>query len=568
MLMCSMGVAAEGAAAAGLHWLHAALAVQQPENPYGPRRSDVIFSSRFEREEAPAAARAFGATRVEWSYANRRSYIERFLKQGMQFGGTLNANVKTAGDVGVAVDFDGQAIVAPWMASWGAKWVTSSHPETRAAHLQAAKNYIDAGAHSVQFDDPILQAGTVIWGGDFSAASLSGFAEFLTRGKDVQAALPPASRSLMEHDYREYLRREHQIGSNRHYLAKLETLPTTRAWKAYLEHSVLQFFAELRQLLSEYGGRRTALSMNLSNVFSLDRFHRLLAAHADYLIGETRVDSPGNVRLRIAVARALRLGYAPSFIPTTVAETRRALLVSYAFGATPLVPWDVYMGSDAAGSRARYFASVQDYGDIFFFVRKHPELMDGWDHPPLVAVLVDSYSAQSGELSAIARALDEFNVPFSVLLADQEITPEQARGAKALKALIVPKQAAPDEKTGRRLAQLGIPVIRGVPDRKWLRSTAVLFSWSEGDRPVFALKVRPEQSTPLELAIHVVRGNDLRLDGGSLVIHLDGLASMTVADVRWYSSTHDGLAVRFAQDGHVLSIDIPAGAPFGIAHVK
>lgn len=89
-----------------------------------PQRSDVIFSTRFKRQEAPEVARLFGATRIEWVYSSDPAYIATLRNVAPWFGGAVNSTIPLDGDQGIAKDIEGKAIIAPWMRSWAAKWIT------------------------------------------------------------------------------------------------------------------------------------------------------------------------------------------------------------------------------------------------------------------------------------------------------------------------------------------------------------------------------------------------------------------------------------------------------------
>src|SRR5690606_18493490 len=147
-----------------------------------------------------------------------------------------------------ARDFDGKPIVAPWMKSWGAKWVTTASSHTRKALYEWVDKYVAAGFDSIQFDDPVLEAGTVLWGaGDFSDASLAGF------GRYVQYELAPSEKRALgiidgssPFDLRSYLR-ERGIRSHDDLMKRKESLPIMTVWARYLRSNVLEFHADLRR---------------------------------------------------------------------------------------------------------------------------------------------------------------------------------------------------------------------------------------------------------------------------------------------------------------------------------
>jgi hypothetical protein len=388
---------------------------QHPAAPaFAPRGSDVVFSTRSERPDSLSAIEAFQATRVEWVYSADRNFIRNVQERAETFGGTLNANVKTTNDVGVAVDFDGKPIVAPWMTSWGAKWVTTTHPETRSALFAWGKRYLDAGANVLHVDDPALQAGTVEWGGDFNEGTLSGFRTYLKNSIAVEQRKALGIEDIDTFNYREYLKTRFGIRSKEQYVIRLKTLPSTEIWRRYLQDSVRAYFHEFRGVMNSYAGRPVALSMN-ALLTSMDSPHLFLAGIPDYVIVETHVDSVPRALLRAATAKALGVGFVPSLIPQNVPDTRTAIATYYALGANPLVPWDVFMGADSKGAKPRYFGKVEDYGDLFAFVRRYPHLFDDVVAAKPIGVIVSLGDYRHGEVLSLVESLASRAIPFSLI---------------------------------------------------------------------------------------------------------------------------------------------------------
>ena len=143
-----------------------------------PKKSDVIFSTRSKRDNAAEVAKAFGATRIEWVYSTEPEFVHSLQSVAPWFGGTVNSTIPLPKDEGIAKDLEGRPIVAPWMKSWGAKWITTTDPHTREALKGVVQRYLELGASSIQVDDPLLQYTAANWGGDFSESSLAGFRSF------------------------------------------------------------------------------------------------------------------------------------------------------------------------------------------------------------------------------------------------------------------------------------------------------------------------------------------------------------------------------------------------------
>jgi hypothetical protein len=579
LVVCLASIHAAAQSISNLDSLQTASQALRPRQIDSPGRAEVVFSTRWERPGALAVAKAFGATRVEWVYASSVDYVNKFKSSNIRFGCTLNANIKTKNDAGVARDFDGNPQVAPWMISWGAKWITTSHPTTRNAIFEEAEKSVAIGCDSIQYDDPLLQAATFAWsGGDFSEVSRAAFSRYLaTLSTSERHSIPPALLAS-EFDYREYLVSTFGIRDQSTYALRAPTLSTTALWRRFHEDSVVQFFAQLRGHLDSYGGKRTPLSMNIGGASALTNVGVRLAKYADYFLVETRVADAGRAAFASAIARALGVAHVPSLLPTSVSETRRNLSTYYALGDTPLVPWDVYMGSDVSGSKPRYFATTQNYGDIFTFVRAKAHLFDGWESPPMVGVVLKVGDGYQKHAQAAASALASQNLPFMVLLAGGQQYGVQldAARARALKLLVLPDELALSADDRGELHRLGVTVITGVPDAALLlRHVVPPLRWRGQDVPLMILKIPSGHGALRELAIHVVRGasdkgrtDRLTYGSSGVLISLGGLNATRISHASWHSPAADGQALSWQQEGEEVFIPIPGGSDFGVIHLR
>jgi hypothetical protein len=405
-----------------------------------PKKSDVIFSTRFKRAEAPEVIKAFGATRVEWVYSTDKDYIEKLKSTAGWFGGTLNANVSLPNDDGIARDFDGNPLVAPWMKGWGAKWVTTTHPDTVKALKEEAAKIVGSGADSIQVDDPLLQLHSALWGGDFNKATLQGFNRYLSTYPDKKALTALGLAELGDSDYRDLLRSQHGVRNTKDYVARYRSFPTTEIWIRYLRTSVRQHFEDFRAHLNMLRGRSFPISMNLGGLDKPNEtgWHFFLAEFADYIIGETPITSLPDLVSRAATARALGLGYVPSLMPRTAAENRVAIATLYALGSLPLVPWDMYEGNDEKGQPKRFFGAPDDYGPLYGFVRAHPELFNGTETAAVVGIPIPVSRFRNEETTRTVRTLVEKQIPFAFLLVggtERQFKLEIAR-ARHVKMLI------------------------------------------------------------------------------------------------------------------------------------
>lgn len=582
LLIPQPAVADESQPALGAGWYLAdGVATHPPLRALGPKHSDVVFSTRFKRDNAVETAKSFGATRVEWVYASEqdREFLLQLKSSAGWVGGTLNSNVKTPNDEGVAQDFDGNQLIAPWMKTWGAKWVTTTNPLTRKALFDWASSYVSAGADSIQFDGQALQLHSAYWGGDFSPTSLSGFREFLQHYPDKKKLASLGIQDLDGFDYKEYLRKVHGIRNNTDYLRNHRSLPTTPLWAQYLTESVSEFFRELRQHLDITAGHHFPLSMNLTLIDRPSEANQdfLLAEFVDYVIAETPINDEADLHARVATFRALGIGYIPSTAPSSVAEGRKAISTLYALGAVPLIPWDVYVGTGPDGKPTRYFGKVEEYGDLYHFVRQNPQLFDGWEAAPVVGIVIPIDKYREADTMRLVRRLVSNRVPFAFVLT----------GGSEIKYTL-------DE---RRLKRFGVPITTTPPsdfsqkDRDILRSiklskldaeetseTAInnlspFFRTSNTDNLKLIPRGHEAQDRMDELVIHVIAEHGQTVVDESPCTRSIGIKSSVLAGKRpqkvtWYGMNAASKEAKWDKVAQGFRIELPSCSAWGIAHIE
>lgn len=380
-----------------------------------PKRSDVIFSSRFKRDDAVEVAEAYGASRVEWGYSADPAFVDSINKRIGWYGGAVNAVMPLPGNVGIALDLDGKGIVPPWMKSWAPLLMSSAHPAAEKSWQDAARKFINLGAKSIQVDDQMSRYHAVHWGADFSPAALQGFKAFLHAYPRQGGLSSLITKDMLESDYKNYLAQRHGINTAKEYLEKYKGLPSTKLWSSYLKESAASNFIGFRKYVDGIGSGRVAFSANLQikKPDDTDPLVRL-APYVDYAIVESKIDDMDKIVAQAALFRALGVGYAPSLLPKSTQENRLAIAEIYALGGQPLVPWDVYIADQP---RDRYFGSVQDYGDLYHYVRKYPEEFDGFEYLPSVGVLVNMKNYRQEETERLVSELTRRNIPWGYVVS-------------------------------------------------------------------------------------------------------------------------------------------------------
>lgn len=379
-----------------------------------PKKSDVIFSTRFKRDNAAEVARAFGATRIEWVYSTDQAFINSLKQVAPWFGGSLNSSIPLPADNGIARDFDGNPIVAPWAKSWGAKWITAADANAEAVLRAMAKDYISLGAHSIQVDEPLLQYQSAKWGGDFSAASLAKFNEYLSKRVDPDRLRGLGIDKLDNFNYKTFLTSKFGISSARQYSERMDDLPTTPLWLDYLMDSVKTHYAEFRRYVDGMAGKHVPLSMNLLIYGPDEKRPQLeLVPYADYAMVETRTEDQDLLAMLSATYRSLGLGWVPSILPRSKSDNRVAIARIYAMGGQPLVPWDVFVSRGSEQKPTRFFGEPDEYADLYRFVRNNAALFDGYEPLAVVGIVVPVHAYRTKETLRLIRRLDKARVQFA-----------------------------------------------------------------------------------------------------------------------------------------------------------
>lgn len=381
-----------------------------------PAASDIVFSTRFRRDDAVAVAREFGATRIEWTYAADADYLRQLHEVAPWIGGAVNANGPLLDDAGYARDFDGRVLGAPWMKGWNGRWITTQAAPARAELERQVQRFVDLGVRSIQVDDPLLQLFPGLFqGGDFNDATVAGFPRYLKETAEP-AAVAAAGLARFEGDYREFLRRHHGVVDAADYERRSRGFPSTRLWLDYLRDSVAQHHAWLRDRLHRDG---VALSMNLVQMTLPDAGDRswFLTLYLDYAVAETPNTDYSALLSKTATLRALGIGFVPSIQPQSLAVNRVALATAYALGAPPLVPWDTYVGNDDRGLARRYFGQPAELADIYRFARANRQALDRHELDAVVGLVVPVDRVRPAALKGLIDRLVARQVPFAFVPA-------------------------------------------------------------------------------------------------------------------------------------------------------
>lgn len=383
-------------------------------------RSDVCLSSRSRHPNSVETIQGFRANQLLWCYTAEQDFIAQCKSAGIKlYQGAINSIPGTKNTQAQAIDLDGNPVIAPWMVCFDKRnpwyWGCHNRPLFMELSVERARKALQAGADMIQFDDWYMTVGASMWGGAcFCEECMAAFRA------DLKQQLSPAQLAELgitnpeAFDYRQHLRERHQITTAAAYKAAKQSLPTTPHFEAFQRRSDRRFFAELRRRINAEAGRVVPLSVNTTLVDPSQRAN-FLTDIMDFVQGET-LRFP-LAELAMGAKTAEGLGKWHVFVPESdeVAQVRAGIAASYALGQFLLVPWDMYMGSDATGIRPRGWGTVAQYGDLYHFVRDNPALLNGYETAATVGLVVNLDFYDRGRAIGLCRRLLDAQVPFAVL---------------------------------------------------------------------------------------------------------------------------------------------------------
>ncbi len=415
--------------------------------------SAIPFSTRWARTNALDVMQSFHATHSLWVYGSDTGFLRRVQGAGLHYQGTLNGlqgqahsttNRANAGDPsGRHENLDGEKNTPHWMVTFGPKTFTGccNHPAFRKLFFDDAKKLVDAGVDSLHVDDWEMNASWVRHAGVcFCDACRSGFRDWLARRHTTSELSALGIEDLAAFDYREHLK-THGVPDAAAYRARYRTLPLTPDFADFQIESMRAFFKDFRKQLDLWSpGNYIPVSVN-GLLTPLRADHVLYGVDViDFLHGE----SPQNAEYQTAleyvfgakIAEAAGITQVISPIPRSTARTRAAIATTYALGQPHLVPWDLYMGSDATGIQPRYFGTREQYGDLYDFIRDQRGLLDTHTSAAEIGVLVNG--DEPGAYQEFCLKLARQQIPFHLILGASRYArvPVRAEDLRGLRLLV------------------------------------------------------------------------------------------------------------------------------------
>jgi hypothetical protein len=273
-----------------------------------------------------------------------------------------------------------------------------------------------------------------------------------------------------------------------------------------------------------------------------------LAPFADYTIAETPIGDINELMVRAATIRALGIGYVPTIKVKSVPENRVAIATLYSLGGPTVVPWDVYINNGPEQPPGRYYGTVEEYGDLYKFVRKNPALFDDLETAAVIGVVVPLDNFNDTATVKLTQRLSEQQVPFAFVFAGGDASAGiNVTRANRFKALVtVNPESDFTSQALKQLRAVSVPVLDAAKvSETTLRSwTPLRATGSNG-----SVRLYPRASgrgDAKRLVVHVVDESRAGLAAANdrdcrrrVAIGLDYLAGAKIAGAMWHSLDKD-----------------------------
>lgn len=362
-----------------------------------PKASDVIMRSLTLRvakgnstHDTFQALSDFHVTRLEWAYIRDAQFIDRVRASGRLFGGAASSALshiaKTEKDLDyedlACVNLEGVPVIPTWKRAWrppGNLWMCANNPAVESCYVEYLKSCLNAGAQVMQRDEPGGNENAISWGGCFCDHCMRAFRDYLAKNATAEKQKLLGIDDTNTFDYRDLLRRDGApVGDD---FRRFDGGELKQMFVQFQTEATVAFHRRTREALNEYVGRHVAMSCNNGC-----RRWTPTELEFDWCFGELsyRHAEPGFIH--DAMQQATEHGRCQVVTMPKKSDrehldawcrlTRLTIAMAYACGGHCMVPWDVYMPSDAP----RYFGTPEQYADLYGFIRASSQYLDGYEY--------------------------------------------------------------------------------------------------------------------------------------------------------------------------------------------
>lgn len=403
-----------------------------------PVATDTIFSPRSPSPQALPIIDAYRPNRAEWHYARSAAFIQQTRKKGVSFvSGTINST--DVPDADISVGISGAPNIAPWMRGNinPHPFINSGSARSRQALADWVQRNLDMGVDGIAFDDPLPLASAESWaGGDFSAATQTMFLQWVLRHHEIQSDYGAMTRA---DNFRHYLA---QTGVNdiAAYRARRNNDPALVAWRNFLLDLDIGLIKSLRS--RQYRGIASPMFCgNLNSPKPSEQAERLMPLF-DYFVSEINSDEITDVYIaaNMLATRGKPLVASSKASSNDTKTLQHSIAASFAVGAIPVIPWDIYVPPHGGKPMSRYYGNPTDFVPIFDFFRRNASFLIEYKYLPQVGIAHSIGQTSMQELRESVRICVRKGVAFRILVCGGELTQRSIRtdDLSGLKGVIDP----------------------------------------------------------------------------------------------------------------------------------
>lgn len=322
-------------------------------------QTETLLSSRFfhpkdstDTFSTLSIIKEYNVDRLVWMYCPADSDLTKLKAINIPYSLTLNPQVPDSLQYTTEKfrikDINGKPLLAPWMLKWkitNPYWGCVNNPNFYKLFLARSKELIDKGINSIFVDDARMNYATLDWGGCFCEFCLNEFKNWsIKHKKALKGTTSIKNSSSIEVN-----------GIKINY----------SVYKKFQEQSVVNFLSKWKVDLKKYLNHPIKFQTNNFNV-TWDKIFSVF----DEGICEIRENNL-NTRSLDSLFHTIPHGKKQVLSLDSENKNLHYSLALYAFlyKVKYLIPWDVFRASESVGNINRYFGKVDDYGDLFNFLK-------------------------------------------------------------------------------------------------------------------------------------------------------------------------------------------------------
>ena len=444
----------------------------QADDTNGIRRSDVVFAT----QATPEVYQQYRATMLAWGfrpwklsgkefYAEWKRGVDETHRAGLRYQARVELDAGWRGMIdfdptfqkSACLDLEGNPIIYRF---WNSQYkghppyyFCTNSPSYRKYLIQQAREALAGNPDMLLIDGIHTTANALHQGGCFCPHRMAGFRNYLASHLSQQTLDDLLIEDLNDFDYRQFLSSKNiplkEFGKQ--LLAWPSQVPLAEEYLTFQQQAAREFLAEFHQAVDEISAKPIEFSTSTPLQHARDWYPSSVIDHftiETILHPEKKQLSDDQIfRFKLADGldkRILVTGMGHNDW-TYVRDhnlkgmVRHWIAQSYAYGHNFPVPHHVWAGE----GEARYESKPGDYDHLYHFVRKHADLLDGYEPVAKVGLLYSHTAMRrwKPQSKRIALELTKKNIPFRFVVAgddwlDQKLSPEDLHG---LNALITPK---------------------------------------------------------------------------------------------------------------------------------